>query len=262
MSTPPAPAAEATLRILAFLARQRGPVAASTIVTALGLPRSRVYQLLTLLAEHGFALHLPEQRRWALGHAASELGSGFTRSTPLASLGSPLLARLVARVGESAHLAVLAGSDVVYIVEQRAPRRPSLVTDVGVRLPSHVTASGRAILAWLPRKQVLALYPSSASLAGLGNAAPGSLSAFRTLLAETRRRGWAVEDGDVTEGLASVAAPVLDHTGWPVAAVAITYPTHPLGDAAPDVAMLVEEAEAAASSLTRAIGGRAAGSGG
>ena len=54
---------------------------------------------------------------------------------------------------------MLHGRDVLYVVEERAPGRPPLVTDVGVRLPAHLTASGRAMLAALPPAQVRALYP-------------------------------------------------------------------------------------------------------
>ena len=59
------------------------------------------------------------------------------------------LAELVDRTGQSAHLAVLHGRDVLYVLEERAPGRAPLVSDVGVRLPAHLTASGRAILARL-----------------------------------------------------------------------------------------------------------------
>ena len=59
--------------------------------------------------------------------------------------------------GHNAHLAVMHGRDVLYVIEERAPGRASLVTDVGVRLPAHLTASGRAILAALPAAQVRAL---------------------------------------------------------------------------------------------------------
>ena len=48
---------------------------------------------------------------------------------------------------------------MLYVIEERAPGRPPLVTEVGVRLPAHLTASGRAILAALPTAQVRALYP-------------------------------------------------------------------------------------------------------
>ena len=53
---------------------------------------------------------------------------------------------LTDRLGESAHLAVPHGRDVLYVIEERAPGRPPLVTEVGVRMPAHLTASGRAIL--------------------------------------------------------------------------------------------------------------------
>ncbi|MBC7762644.1 MAG: helix-turn-helix domain-containing protein, partial [Candidatus Saccharibacteria bacterium] len=135
-TTRPAPAAHHTLRILALLSAQRGPIAASTIAHALQLPRSTVYRLLGVLEEHGFVLHFPEERRYGIGIAAFELSSGFMRQEPLTRLGRPILSALVDRLGESAHLAVLHGRDVVYLIEERAPRRPHLVTDVGVRLPS------------------------------------------------------------------------------------------------------------------------------
>jgi len=108
------PAAENTLRILAYLATQRGPVPAAAIAASLGLPRSTVYHLLTVLAEHGFVLHLPEARRYGLGVAAYELSSGFSRQQPLSRLGRPIVAALVDAIGESGHVAVLHGRDVVY----------------------------------------------------------------------------------------------------------------------------------------------------
>ena len=73
------PAADNTLRILGYLGTQRGPVPAASIAASLGLPRSTVYHLLTVLAEHGFVLHFPEAKRYGLGVAAYELSSGFSR---------------------------------------------------------------------------------------------------------------------------------------------------------------------------------------
>jgi DNA-binding IclR family transcriptional regulator len=244
------PAADQTLRILSFLARQRGPVPARSIATALGVPRSSVYHLLATLEEHHFVVHLPEDQRWGLGIAAFELAGGYSRQEPLARLGRPVLAELVDRAGESAHLAVMHGRDVLYIVEERAPRRPALVTDVGVRLPAHLTASGRAMLAALPREQVRALFPDAASFAdrtGRGPRRPGEL---RELLREVRQRGWAFEDGEVTLGMQSIGVVVRDHAGWPAAAVALTWPAE--GDRTPDDFGAV--ASAAATELERRIG--------
>ncbi|MEV8136489.1 IclR family transcriptional regulator [Microbacterium aurantiacum] len=221
---PQVPAADQTLRILSLLARQRGPIAAQTITAHLGIPRSSVYHLLRVLEAHGFVMHLADERRWGLGTAAFELAGGFARQEPLAHLGRPLVAALADRTGESAHLAVMTGRDVLYLVEERAPRRPALVTDVGVRLPAHLTASGRAMLAALPREQVRALFPDAASFADRTGRGPSRPTELREVLRDVRVRGFATEDGEVTLGLRSVGVAVLDHTGWPAAAVAVTWP--------------------------------------
>jgi DNA-binding IclR family transcriptional regulator len=250
------PAARQTLDILAFLSRQAGPVPAAAIVRELSLPRSTVYHLLDTLAEQGFVTHLPEDRRYALGLAAYELGTGYARQAPLARLSRVPLAELADRAGHAAHLAVLHGREVVYVVEERAPGQPPLVTDVGVRLPAALTASGRAILARLPAAQLRALYPDPSAFVLRTDSGPGSLSALRTLLVETRRRGYAVESGEVSEGFASTAAPVLDHTGHPVAAVAVTFPlaTSP-NDTDDRIDRLATLVNRTATTITRRIGG-------
>ena len=143
----PAPAASAALDILELLASRGEPVPATSIARSLGLPRSSVYHLLSVLTARGYVTHLPDERRYGLGIAAYELGSAFQRQEGLARLARLPLDRLVSATGHNAHLAILHGRDVLYVVEERAPGRPPLVSDVGVRLPAHLTASGRAILA-------------------------------------------------------------------------------------------------------------------
>jgi DNA-binding IclR family transcriptional regulator len=248
-NSPQVPAADQTLRILAYLARQPGPVAAATMATSLGIPRSSVYHLLGSMQQHGFVVHLPEDRRWGLGTAAFELAGGYSRQQPIARLGRTLVAALADRAGESAHLAVMTGRDVLYVVEERAPRRPALVTDVGVRLPAHLTATGRAMLAALPREQVRALFPDASAFADRTGRGPDRPSELRELLRQVRADGFATEDGEVTLGLRSVGVAVHDHTGWPLAALAVTWPDESAKDAA-SVAPLIQ---AAASELERRL---------
>lgn len=218
------PAATRALRVLRFLAGQPDPVPLDRIMRACELPRSTTYHLLHVMEEEGFVVHLADEHRFGLGPAAFEVGSGYARQEPLQRIARRPLADLVDRVGQSAHLAILHGREVLYVLEERAPGRPPLVTDVGVRLPSHLTASGRAILAGLPASQVRALYSTAADFVDRHGRGPRTLSTLRTVLSDTRQRGYAVEDGEVTPGLASVAVPVLDHNRHPVAAVAVTFP--------------------------------------
>lgn len=217
------PAARSAVRVLSFLATQAGPSSAAAIAQGLGLPRSTVYHLLSVLAEEGFVAHLAEERRYGLGLAALGLGSAYARQAPLTRLARPIVARLVNTTRQSAHLAVLHGREVLYLVEERAPGRPALVTDVDVRLPSQLTASGRAILAGLPAAQVRALFPNAATFADRTGSGPRSLRELRELLRAVRAQGYATEDGEVTPGLASVGHAAVDHTGRPVAGIAVTF---------------------------------------
>ena len=125
------------------------------------------------------------------------------------------------------------------------------MTDVGVRLPAHLTASGRAILAALPANQVRALFPNKDVFVDRTGLGPASLTALRAVLAETRQRGYATELDEVTSGFASVAAAVLDHNGHPVAGVAVTFPS---GEAAPE-RVAAAATRRAADTLTRRLTG-------
>lgn len=250
-----APAASQALAVLRLLARHTEPVPASAIARDLNLPRSSVYHLLSVLQEQGFVVHLAEERRYGLGVAAFELGSAYTRQAPLQRLARQLLVRLVDATRHNAHLAVLHGRDVLYVIEERAAGRPSLVTDVGVRLPSQLTASGLAMLASLPPQQVRALFPSRDAFVQRHGVGPTTLPRLRSVLTQVRSDGFAMENGTVTPDFASVAASVLDHTGHPVAGVAVTYPARKV--AAKQRQAIIEEVTMTARDLTRRVGGKA-----
>ena len=143
---------------------------------------------------------------------------------------------------------------MLYVVEERAPGRPPLVTDVGVRLPAQLTASGLAMLAALPAQQVRALFPSRDAFVRRHGVGPESASALRALLQEVRRAGYAYEDGSVTPAFASVASAVLDHGGHPVAGVALTFPADEVGEASRRT--LATRVIRTAAELSRRIGGR------
>jgi DNA-binding IclR family transcriptional regulator len=248
-----APAAGHALDVLELLARRGEPVPAAAIARDLHLPRSSVYHLLALLRDRGYVSHLETERRYGLGLAAYELGAAYQRSAPLERMSRATVDRLVDASGHNAHLAVLHGRDVLYVVEQRAPGGPHLVTDVGVRLPATLTATGLAMLAALPGPQVRALFPSADTLVLRDGRGPETPSRLKEVLTGVRRRGHAVEDGLVTPGLRSVAVAVTDHTGHPVAAVAVTFRAD---DVPPDEeAVLVRLVTSAARSLRRRLGG-------
>lgn len=222
-----APAATRALAALRALATAPAPMTATTLARQLGVPRSSTYHLLAAMRDAGFVTHYPEAERWGLGVAAFEVGAAYLRHDPLERMAEPLLRRLVREAQRSsavvAHLGILLGCDTLYLLKERSAAPVSVVTEVGVRLPAALTASGRAILMALPAAQVRAAFSGRDAFVDRTGAGPRSMSALTALLAEERRRGYCEEDGFISEGFASVAVAARDHLGRPVAAVGLTF---------------------------------------
>lgn len=260
------PALHRGLRVLRILAGRPSPITAAAIARELGIARSSTYELLTELADAGFVVHLAGERRWGLGVAAFEIGQAYLRGQPLHRLGAPIVHRLAAAVGElvpgaTAQLGVLHGGEVLYLLKERhSATGPTLVTDVGVRLPAPLTATGLSLLAGLPAAQVRALFPSGAAFVDRTGSGPRSLPALRADLRAVAARGWAVEHGRVSPDTASVAAAAVDHSGRPLAAMAVTV-RHVCPGCDDSFAEVAGLAVRAAEALTAAIGGRIRSSG-
>lgn len=228
-AVPDIPAARHTLQVLSYLARRGAPVRAATIARDLDLPRSSMYQLIAVMRDEGFLVHYPEDQAYGLSAVLSDIGTSTLRTTRLERLAQPLLERLVleARLPVVAHLAVLSGADVIYVAKVQGFRAPTTVSSIGVRLPSHLTATGRSMLAQLSPPQVRALYPHRDLLISRSkntdHRGPRSLAELDAMLATARARGWSSEDGEITAEYASVGAAALDSNGYPAAAVGLTY---------------------------------------
>ncbi|MFJ2618923.1 IclR family transcriptional regulator [Glutamicibacter sp. NPDC087344] len=221
-TTPQVPAAKNVLSVLRYIAAQATPVGAGAIVRDVGLPRSTTYHLLAALIEEGFVVHLPEERKYALGVTAHELGTGYSRQAPLQRIARFPMQQLVARTKRTAHLAIMHGRDVIYVIEERAKRQAELVTNPGVRLPAHLTASGRAMLATYSAEQLTALYPGPEAFPTRYERGVHSVEALNELLSQIRAAGYSWEQDEVTKGFSSIAVPVRDHAGHAVASVTLT----------------------------------------
>ncbi|MGW6376071.1 IclR family transcriptional regulator [Rhodococcus sp. NPDC055112] len=221
------PAVGRALDILVRLAQRPGPVQASALARDLNLPRSSVYHILSVLVERGFVVYVPGEQAYGLGVTSFEIGSAYLRHEPLERLAQPILHRLAMQLGQAVHLGILHGNETVYLLKERPTSGPaaevSLITDIGVRLPAHLTANGRAILAALPDAQVKALYSRRGDFITRTGLGPRTLTELRRTLTEARSRGWAEEVDLVTTGLRSVGTAVFDHNGRPVAALSTTW---------------------------------------
>lgn len=215
--------AERLLDVLGLLARHTRPVPTMTIARECDIPKSSAHHLLNVMRARNFVTYYEVERAWGLGVSVFEIGSAYLRSGPLQRMGRHLLIELTQRTGETSHLAMLHGTEVLYVdKEQPGGSAPKLVTEVGVRLPAHLTAVGRAILAEQPEAQIRALYADHPLVVRTGQG-PSSVEELLSELHAIRGRGFALDDQLVTPGICCVAAPVFSHEGISTAAIGVTY---------------------------------------
>jgi DNA-binding IclR family transcriptional regulator len=117
---------------------------------------------------------------------------------------------------------VLHGSETLYLLKELPTQPVSVVTEVGVRLPAHLTASGRALMSHLSSAQLNATLASN-QLVNRTGFGPKSIRELQSLLASERAQGYSFEESHVTLGYSSIAAASSNHLGMPIAALALTF---------------------------------------
>lgn len=186
----------------------------------LGISKSTAHRVLATLAAERLLEQDPATGRYRLGLALYELGSAVSEHVDLHAASLPVLTTLRHRTGEMVHVAVLDGLEVVYVERLESHRLMPLFRRVGHRLPAHVTSSGKTLLAYLPRPDLLRRLEGHTLVART----PRTITSPAVLLGELDRvagRGWAsnIEEGEL--GISSVGAPVRGADGAVIAAVSV-----------------------------------------
>ncbi|WP_028708178.1 IclR family transcriptional regulator [Propionicicella superfundia] len=220
------PAVGHALDILTFLSKRVGSVPAAVIIRELGLPRSSAYHILTLLVEKGYALYLAESRGYALGPAGYRLASPYAIHEPVERLARPVLRKLADQHAITVHLGILRGPNTVYLLKEspaRGGEEPNLVTAVGVLLPAHLTANGRAVLSHMVPSQVAALYPRASDFVSRTGRGPRSQAELARELKIERDQGYSEETELIEKGLRSAGVAIFDLHNQPIAALSATW---------------------------------------
>lgn len=214
---------ERALDVLQHLAAEGGPDrGVSELAQALGMSKGAVHRVLATFRSRGLVERHEVTQRYSLGPAALRLGLAYRGRADVARLAGPVLDRLSTRTRETATLSVRLGRGHRTYVSHVTPDREVIMTvGEGEVHPLHAGASGRAFLAFLPERE---REHHLAQLALCRSTSEVDLVQLRQVLEQTRADGWARSRGERREGAASVAAPVLDHTGHPVAVVSACGP--------------------------------------
>lgn len=196
------------------------PVGVLEIASRTGIEKSAVQRIVNTLVQAGYFLRDARTRKYRVGPKALRLGYGYLATDTLVRTTMPHLFRLSDIVQSPVTLAVKLGQELIVAARLRLNAVHNSSSVLGERLPFCRSASGRAILAHLPRDEALEIMRSPRS----GNFPPGPVpdpeAMYRELLA-ARPQGFVVTEDDITKCKVKFAAPIFDRDQYPVAALVV-----------------------------------------
>jgi IclR family pca regulon transcriptional regulator len=218
---------ERGLAILSAFGSGRPLLGISDLAREIGLSRSTTHRYVATLAALGYLQQDTPTKKYRLGPRVLDLGFSAINSMELREVAAPHLRQLSDETGYTVNLAILDGTEIVYVERCRSARAGQREIDlnlhVGARLPAYCTSLGKVLLAFLrpdERRAKLA----EIDLARRGPNTITSRTALESELARVRERGFALNNEELAYGLRSIAAPVLTQDG--VAAAAINIAVH------------------------------------
>jgi IclR family KDG regulon transcriptional repressor len=221
MRTMPVKSADRTLDIFELFAAEPQALTIAEISERLGLARSSTHGLVHTLAARGYLVQ-DGGGRFQLGARLIQLGLNVVDRLELRSAARGTLERLVAATHDTALLVVPDHGDLLFVDKVLSDAR-DVRTDprVSSRRPLHCTSLGKALLATLDDTSVI----KAVQAVGLARATEYSITGKEELLADiadTRARGYSIDEQEALPGVFCVGAPVRDHTGNPVAAISLS----------------------------------------
>lgn len=211
------------LAVLDWLVRQPGESRLIDVAHAHGLARSNAHRTLQTLVRCGWAVQNADTSCYRPSLRLFELGTLVEAAADTRVLLHHHLAALARTSGETIHLTVIEGAEVVYVDKFDSPLPVAAYSRIGGRAPAHCVASGKALLA------ALAIAPEALRLR-LGDLQAHTQHSIidhdvlQADLQHARRRGWAENREEWRMGVCGVGAPVFDACGLPVAAIGMSVP--------------------------------------
>jgi IclR family acetate operon transcriptional repressor len=196
-------------------------ISLAELSAVLGMPKSTAYRYLSTLIELGLA-ERNNADRFRLGTRVIELAGTYLAKSDLRNESQPILAELAEESGETIHLAVPDGIEVVYIAKVESRHAWGMLSLIGTRLPMYCTALGKSILAFSSEgliRKVLADPPLPRTASTITTAA-----ALESELALVRSRGFAIDDEENEVGICCVGAPIIDYAAQAIGAISISGP--------------------------------------
>ena len=193
----------------------------------LGLHKSTVHRLLSLLKKKGLVVADATSQLYSLGPALVELAWVVLRQQDLRAVCRLPMEDLRRATNETVSLHVRMADRRVCVEELESDQEVKFSESLGLAAPVHVGAPGKALLAFLPQDELERLLPTL-SLTPITPETITDVEALRADIGATRARGYAMSIGERSSWAAAVAAPIFDRRGWPIAALSVSGPTQRL----------------------------------
>ncbi len=216
-------AVERALDILLCFTKEEPTRSLTQIAESVQMSKTTVHRLLATLENKRFITRDKLSGSYRLGFRFIEMASLVLQNVEPHRWAYPYLQRLSAECGETVDLSILDGSHVIYLEVIESPQRVKLAAAVGQKLPAFCTASGKALLAYLPEDQVLKILAENQIEYTGGR--PFSIPQILEDLKITAARGYAVSEQEYEDDINAVAAPIFDAENYPIAAFAIVGPS-------------------------------------
>ena len=241
------------LSILQCLARTEGGLTLTDIAQRVQLPPSTTHRLLSTLEKMGYVYQAGDLSLWYVGIEAFAVGSSFLSNRDFVAQSHAYMRRLMEQAGETTNLAILDGTEAVFIDQVQCRETMRTIVRLGSRVPLHASGVGKAIFATLPDEQVDAIL----KVKGLPRITDNTITSPETMWAALRvirQRGFSFDDAEHLVGTRCVASPIYDEHAECLGAISVAGPISRLPDArirqlGPVVAHTAEE-------ITRKVGGR------
>jgi len=191
----------------------------SEVAAASGLTRAGARRILLTLQTLGYVES--DGKLFSLTARILDLGFAYLSSMPIWNRAEPVMEALVQQVQESCSAAVLDATDIVYVMRVPTHKIMSISLGVGSRLPAYCTSMGRLLLADLKDEEIKARLTAS-NREALTKHTVTDVDALFAKVVQARRQGWCLVNQELEEGLVSIAAPIVDRAGRPVAALNIS----------------------------------------
>jgi IclR family transcriptional regulator, acetate operon repressor len=217
------------LSILECLAKAEGGLTLTDVGQRVQLPPSTVHRLLATLEKMGYVYQAGELGRWYVGLQAFTVGSSFLASRDFIAQSHPYMRRLMDQSGETVNLAILDGTEAVFVDQVQCREMMRTIVKLGSRAPLHASGVGKAMFASLPDDQIDAIL----KVRGLPRITGNTITTPETMWASIRvirQRGWSFDDEEHAQGTRCVASPIYDEHAETLGAISLAGPSSRLPD--------------------------------